>query len=115
MNLVVTVAYIRGEVHHDSNYVCRSRFSLDLADGSYRPRGSFCRVLYRTDPLCGGRHCGIAKIHRRRPPMVGAANKCALDPALPGDGLYNPQGMDDLLQDWTLLNGEIQVPQLIGL
>src|SRR6058998_4429120 len=91
-NFVGTVAYIKGEVHHAGNHVCRSRFSLDLADGSYRPRDSFCRVLYRTDPLCGGRHCVIAKMHRSRPRMVGAANKCELDPALSGDGLDNSDG-----------------------
>src|SRR2546430_15867143 len=93
-----------------SNHVCRSRFSLDLADGSYRPRDSFCRALYRTDPLCGSRHCVIAKMHRSRPCMVGAANKCELDPALSGDGLDNPQWAAEFLQDWPLLDVEFNVP-----
>src|SRR5216117_1753139 len=109
-NFVGTVAYIKGEVHHAGNPVCRSRFSLDLADGSYRPRDSFCRALYRTDPLCGSRHCVIAKMHRSRPCMVGAANKCELDPALSGDGLDNSQWAAEFLQDWPLLDVEFNVP-----
>src|SRR5947208_16519252 len=84
------------------------------ADGSYRPRDSFCCVLYRTDPLCGGRHCVIAKMHRSRPRMVGAANKCELDPALSGDALDNPQRLAEFLQDWPLLNVQFNVPQRPG-
>src|SRR2546430_2278349 len=109
-NLVGTVAYIKGEVHHASNYVCRSRFSLDLADGSYRPRDSFCRALYRPDPLCGSRHCVIAKMHRSRPCMVAAPNKSELDLALSGDGLDTPPCAAEVLQDGPLLDVEFNVP-----
>src|SRR5205823_12907162 len=70
--------------------------------------------LYRTDPLCGSRHCVIAKMHRSRPCMVGAANKCELDPALSGDGLDNSQWAAEFLQDGPLLDVEFNVPESVG-
>jgi hypothetical protein len=42
--------------------------------------------------------------------MVGAANKCELDPALSGDGLDNSQWAAEFLQDWPLLDVEFNVP-----
>ena len=71
------------------------------------------RAFDRGDPLrcaCDG---VVSKMHRRGAGMVGAAQKCELQPALPGNGFDHCQRPIQFLQNRSLLDVKFKIAQRI--
>ncbi len=95
------------------NDVGRSGLRLDFAHRGHQPRNFVRLPLDRGDPLCRAGNRIVAKMHRRRTRVVGAAQKCELQPALAGDGIHHSQRPLQCLQNRALLDVEFHVAQNI--